>query len=195
VGTTNINSGFATLQHTFSKLWSASVSGGVSETHTRGTITEPVTFLLDQQLVTGYLTGPYNHSTLSPSFQGNVTRNLRHSFLTITAGQGVNAGNGTLLTSRNQFAGVTYSITHKLTNFSFGGGYTRLTSLANTVSDRYSSANVSVSYGFNIVRYLSGNLRYDFTHYDTLYNLRAVNDNRITFGISFSSKSVPLTLF
>jgi hypothetical protein len=194
-GNTSIDSGFLTLQHTFPAHWFISLSGGVSHSHTKGIISESVTILLDQQLVTGFIVGPYNSTTYSPSFQGSITKNIRHSFLSLSGGQGVNAGNGTLLTSKNQYVGATFSQVHHLSNFSFSGGYSRLTSLANTVSVRYTSATASVSYGFPIVRYLSGNIRYDFTHYADLYNLRGVNDNRITLGLSFSSKSIPLTLF
>ena len=194
-GTTNIDSGFLTLQHTFSDHWFASVSGGVSRSHAKGVISEPVTFLLGQQLVTGYIVGPYNRTSLSPNYQGSLTRNIRHAFITVSGGQGVNAGNGTLFTSKNQYGGVTYSATHRLTNFSFGGNYSRLTSLSNTTSLRYTSATASASYGFPIFHYVSGNLRYDFIHYDNLYGLAGVNENRVSLGISFSSKSIPLTLF
>jgi hypothetical protein len=194
-GTSSIDSGFLTLQHTFSGHWFASVSAGVSRSHSQGIITFPVTLVLDQQLVSGYVTGPYNHTTLSPSFQASVTRNIRHAYFSVSGGQGINAGNGTLLASKNQFIGSTFSLSHRLTNFSFGGGYSKLISVANTVSENYTSATASVSYGFPIVHYLSGNLRYDFTHYADLYSLHGVNDNRISLGLSFSSKSVPLTLF
>jgi len=195
IGNTSIDSGFLDLQHTFSNHWFGSISGGVSRSHAQGIITEPVTLLLGQQLITGFITGPYNHTTLSPSFQGSLTRNIRHAFLSLNGGQGVNAGNGTFLTSKNQYGGVTFSVSRRLTNFSFGGGYSRLSSLSNTVSERFTSATASASYGFPIFHYVSGNLRYDFTHYSDLYSLRGVNDNRITLGLSFSSKSIPLTLF
>lgn len=195
VGTTDVDSGFLTFQYAFSRHWSTSLSAGASRAHTKGIISVPVTILLDQQLVNGYITGPYNHTTISPSYQGSITRNLHRSYLSLTGGQGINAGNGTILASKNLFGSATFSVTHHLSNFSFSGGYSRLTSISNTVSDRYSSASASVSYGFNIVRYLSGNVRYDFTHYDGLYYLRGVNESRITLGLSFSSKSIPLTLF
>jgi hypothetical protein len=78
---------------------------------------------------------------------------------------------------------------------SFGGAFTRLTSVANTVSSQYSTATASASYGFNIVRYVNGNVRYDFIHYDNLYSLNGLNESRFSFGFSFDSKSVPLTLF
>ncbi len=194
-GTTSIDSGFLTLQHTFPAHWFLSLSGGVSHSHTQGIITEPVTLVLDQQLVMGYITGPYDSKTYSPSFQGSLTKNIHHSFFSVNGGQGVNAGNGTFLTSKNQYVGATFSQVHHLSNLSFGGGYSRLTSLANTVTERYTSATASVSYGFPIIHFISGNIRYDFTHYADLYTLHGVNDNRITLGLSFSSKSIPLTLF
>jgi hypothetical protein len=195
LGSTTIDGGFLTLSHLFPDHWTASVSAGISHSHSKGTITEPITLLLGQQLVTGFVTGPYDSSNNSPSFQLTVTRSLHHSLFSLNGGQGINAGNGTYLTAKDQYASATFSLTHRLTNFSFGGGYTRLESIANTVSSKYSSANISASYGWNLVRYVSANLRYDFLHYDNLYALRGVNESRFTFGLTFSSKSVPLTLF
>lgn len=195
LGTSTIDGGYLTLTHVFTSHWTASVSAGATHTHSKGIITEPVLLLLGQQLVSGYIVGPYDRSSNSPSFQLSITRNMRHSLFSLNGGQGVNAGNGTFLTSRNQYFGATYSLTHRLTNLSFGASYNRLSSIANTVTNQYSSANASVSYGFNIVRYVSANFRYDFIHYDNLYELAGVNENRFSFGLTFSSKSVPLTLF
>jgi hypothetical protein len=195
VGNTSIDSGYLTLTHLFPDHVTLSVSAGVSHADSKGTITEPVTLLLGQQLVTGFLTGPYHESTNAPSFQVSISRFVRHAMFSVTAGQGVNAGNGTFLTSKDQYANASYSMTRKLTNLSFGAGYTRLRSIANTVSNKYATGNISASYGFNLVRYVSANVRYDFIHYDGLYGLKAVNENRFTFGLNFSSKSIPLTLF
>ncbi len=195
VGSSQIDSGFLTLQHTFSRAWVVSLSGGVSRSHAQGIIEEPITILLGQQAVSGFIVGPYNRVSISPSFQGSLTYNRRHSLFSLTGGQGVNAGNGTFLTSRAQFVGGTYSITHKKQNLSFGGGYNRLESIANTVSIPYTTATLSASYGFNVVRYISADLRYDFIHYDSLYRLNGLNESRFTFGLNFSSKSIPMTLF
>ena len=121
VGQSEINTGYLTLQHTFPSHWIASVSAGASRSHTHGIITQPITLLLGQQLVSGFITGPYNHTSISPSYQGSLSHNLRHSYFSISAGQGVNAGNGTFLTSRNQYASAALSATHRLSNFSLGG--------------------------------------------------------------------------
>lgn len=195
LGTSVIDGGYLTVSHVFPSHWTASASFGETHSVSKGTITQPVSLLLGQQLVGGYITGPYNRSSNSPSFQVSVGRNLRHSLFSFGAGQGVNAGNGTYLTSKDQYANATYSHTRGSKNLSFGFTYTRLQSIANTVSQSYSSANASASYGFNVVRYVSANLRYDYIHYDNLYALSGVNESRFTFGLTFSSKSVPLTLF
>ena len=194
-GSTSIDGAFLTASHTFPQHWLVSVSAGVSHTHSQGTITQAITLLLGQQLVSGFLIGPYNRTYYAPSFQGTLSRNMHRSLFSISGGQGINAGNGTFLASKDQFVTATYSLTRHLTNFSFGGGYTRLTSVANTISSRYTTANASASYGFNVARYLSANIRYDFLHYDNLYQLQGLNESRFSVGFSFSSKSVPLTLF
>ena len=195
LGSSTIENGYLTLSHQFADHWTTSLSAGVSHSHSQGTITEPVLLLLGQQLVSGFVTGPYDRSNNSPSFQVTVGRSMRRSMFSVSGGQGINAGNGTFLTSRSQFVGATYSITRRLTNLSFGASYNRLSSIANTVNTTYSTANASASYGFNIVRYVSANLRFDFIHYDNLYQLQGINENRFTFGLTFSSKSIPLTLF
>jgi hypothetical protein len=194
-GSSTIDGGFLTLSHMFSGHWSANLSAGETHSHSQGTITLPVTLLLGQQLVSGYITGPYNRSANTPSFQLGVSHYLKRSSVSLTGGQGVNAGNGTYLTSKDQFVTLTLSFSHRLSNFGLGGSYFRLTSIANTVSNTYSSANFSASYGYTLKKYIALNFRYDFIHYDNFYALQGVNESRVSLGVSFSSKSVPLTLF
>ncbi len=45
------------------------------------------------------------------------------------------------------------------------------------------------------MRYLGANFRYDYVHYGNLNPYTGVSDNRLSFGFSFSSKSIPLTLY
>jgi hypothetical protein len=194
-GNSTIDSGYLTLSHMFTSRWTATASAGLSHSNTHGTITLPVTLLLDQQLVTGYVTGPYKRSYNTPSFQLGISHYLKRSSITLSAGQGVNGGNGTYLTSKDQFATLTFSASSRRSNFSLGGSYFRLTSIANTVSQTYSTANFSASYGYTLHKYLAINFRYDFLHYDNLYAFGGLNESRVSLGFSFSSKSVPLTLF
>ncbi len=194
-GDTTINGEYLTASHVFSGHWNASVSGGVSETHSKGIITVPILFLFRGVPVTGYVTGPYDRTNYAPTFQGTISRNLKRSLLSITGGQGINAGNGTYLASKDQFANGTLSFTRGHRNLSFGGGYTRLVSVASTISNAYSTATISGSYGFNVARYLSANVRYDFIHYADFYSLKGLNESRFSLGFSIDRKGIPLTLF
>lgn len=195
VGQTTLDGLSVTLTHQFQDHWQASLSVGADRSHTSGIITIPVAILFGQQIVTGYETGPYDRVSYTPSVQATVTRYLRHSSLSFSGGQGVLPGNGTFLTSRDQFANATYSYSTRRSNISGGGGYFRLESIANNVSQSYSTANLSVSYGYTLRRYLSANVRYDYIHYGGLFSYGSLNESRFSFGLSLSSKSIPMTLF
>jgi hypothetical protein len=194
-GTSSIDGGSLSLSHRFPDHWQLDLSGGINRSHSKGIIVIPVTLIFNGETVTGYEVGPYNHSTFTPSFQGVLTRSFRRSSFAVSAGQGIAPGNGTYLGSRSQFANAVYSISSRKSNFGFGASFIRLSSIANSVSESYSTFDASASYGINLARYVSANLRYDFLHYDGFFGYSELNESRITFGLSLSSKSVPLTLF
>ncbi len=195
-GTSNIDSGLLTLSHRFPDHWQLDLSAGINRVHSQGDITIPVSFILNGQTVAGYLTGPYSRSVYSPAFQGVLSRVYRHSSLSISGGQTIGPGNGTYLGSRSQFANALYSVsTVHRSSIGFGGTYIRLSSVSNTVSQAYSTYDLSANYGINLIRYLNANFRYDFVHYDGFFGYGSLNESRATFGLSLSSKSIPLTLF
>lgn len=194
-GQTTIDGYSLTVSHTFRDHWLATINAGVSRVHSSGTITVPLAALFGGQLVNGFVTGPYDRVSLTPSFQGSLTRGWRHASASVSAGQGILPGNGTFLTSRNQFLNGVYSYSTRRSNISFGGGYFRLESISNTVSQSYSSGTMTVSYGYTIRPHLAANLRYDYIHYGGLGTFTTINESRFSFGLSLSSKSIPLTLF
>ncbi len=194
-GTSTIDGESLTLSHQFPQHWQIDLSGGVNRSHSAGTISIPVLLNLNGQPVVGYYTGPYSRTVYSPAFQGVLTHSFRHSSLSAAGGQSILAGNGLYLTSRNQFGNVSFSYSTRHTNLSFGGNYTRLQSVSNTVSQAYSYSGASAAYGVNLVRYISANFRYDLIHYDGLFAYSSITEHRVSFGLSLSSKSVPLTLF
>ena len=194
-GSSTLDAGTVTLSHNFSGHWQASVTGGINRTHTSGIITVPVSTILGQQTVNGYVTGPYDNVTLVPSFQGSLTHYLRRSAFSVSGGQGVTPGNGVFLTSRTQFLSSTYSYSRRRSNFSLGASYNRLSSIANSISQTYSSGNISASYSYVLRRHLSADFRYDLISYGGLLNYGGVTEHRLTAGLSLSSKSIPLTLF
>jgi len=194
-GSSSIDTGSLTLSHIFPQHWQIDLSGGVNRSHSEGTILVPISLIFNGQLVSGYQIGQYNRTLYSPAFQGVLTRAFRRSSISVSGGQSVMGGNGTYLTSRDQFASGTFSYSTHRSNLSLGGSFTRLSSVANNVSQTYSYYGASAGYGLNLFRYVSANLRYDLIHYDGLFTFAGITESRVSFGLSLSTKSVPLTLF
>ncbi len=194
-GQSSVDSFSGTISRALPNRWNVFAYGGVSRTTTSGIASIPVTLLIQGQAVGGYYIGPYKNTSEIPSFGGTLSRTFHRSLLSISAGQGVSAGNGYFLSSRSDYVTGTFSYSMRGSNISAGGTYTRLSSIANTVTSTYKSAGLSISYSRNLVRYVGANLRYDYFNYSSLAPLGGISDSRISFGFNFSSKSIPLTLY
>jgi hypothetical protein len=195
-GQATIDGAYLNFSHQFPQFWTVNLDAGVSRSNSSGFIRTPVNVILNGQEVTGYVVGPYKLDKLTPSVSGSVSRRIRRMVATASVGQGVNPGNGVYLASRNQFIAGTLSYTpNTRSNISASGGWFHLTSLANTVSSSYSTGSFGVSYGYTLTNHLSANARYDYFRYGGLYAFAGTSDNRLSFGITFSSRSIPLTLY
>ncbi len=194
-GQADIDGGYFNISHRFGETWTANVSVGITRSDSSGIISVPVSVILNGQQVTGYAVGPYSLTRTTPSFQGSVSRQYRRVIITGSAGQVVSPGNGIYLASRNQFVSGSASYSLRRSNISASGGYFHLTSLANAISTGYSTGSFGASYGYTLTRHIAANFRYDYYRYGNVYSYRGVGDNRLSFGLSFSSKSIPLTLY
>jgi hypothetical protein len=195
-GTANADSVAATISHTFLTHWSASFSGGFTRTNVTGVVALPVTFIVgNNEAVGGYILGRYDTTSSFPSFNVNVSRSFRHMQASVNAGEGLAPGNGFYLTSRAYYLNGVVSRSYKRQNFSAGGSYYRIASVANSVSTNFTSAGFSASYGYMLVKHVGTYLRYDYYHYGNLPPSPGVNDNRFSFGFNFSSRSIPITLY
>ncbi len=195
-GTSSIDAGSLTLSHRFPDHWQIDLSAGVNHSHSVGTAEIPVSFVFQGETLVGYYLGPYSRTLYSPAFQGVLSHSFRRSSLSVSGGQSIMAGNGLYLASKDQFANGSFSYSTRHSNFSLGANYTRLNSVANTVTQAYSYYGASAAYGINLVRYVSANFRYDLIHYDEAFSLiSSITEQRVPFGLSLSTKSVPLTLF
>jgi hypothetical protein len=194
-GQAQIDGGYFNASHEFARLWTVSGSVGVSRADSNGFIRVPVSIILNGQQVTGIAVGPYHRTTVTPSFQGSISRRLRQVLITGTAGQVVSPGNGVYLASNNRFFAASASYSMRRSNISASGGYFHLTSLANAISQSYATTSFGASYGYTLARHLGAVVRYDYYKYGNLYNYGAAGDNRISFGVSFTSGSIPLTLY
>jgi hypothetical protein len=184
------------FSHQFNNHWNVSLFGGGARSFATGTIALPVNFLVGNEAVGGYVLGQYKQTAYLPSFSASVSHSYRRSVLSASAGEGIaSSGNGYFLASRSIYFNGVYSYSMRNQNISAGASVYRLSSVANAVSSSYSSVAFSASYGRTLIRFVGMFLRYDYAHYGALQPYAGIADNRFTFGFSFSSQTVPLTLF
>lgn len=199
-GTTNVDSASLTYSHLFSGHWQLDLSGGINRSNSSGIALTPVVINILGIPVEAICECPYNRSVLSPAYQGVLTHFFHSSSFSVSGGQSILAGNGLYLASRDQFVNGSYSYSTRRSNLGFGGNYSRLSSVSTAaLGQTYAYYGASAFYGINLVRYISANLRYDLLHYNNIFHLangdNGYTENRVSFGISVSSRSVPLTLF
>jgi hypothetical protein len=194
-GETLVDAVYGSVTYQFPEHWTVSASGGLSHTDVSGTVAIPVSLVVNGQGVGGYVLGNYDQKSNLPSFNGSVSKGWRRSGFSIGAGQGVISGNGFFLAARNQYVGGSYSYSWRRANLSAGGNYYRLKSVANQVSSIFENTSFGASYGYQLYRHVGTTFRYDFVRYSNLAPYPSVSDNRLSFGISFSTKRIPLTLY
>jgi hypothetical protein len=184
------------LSHTFSRHWYVSAFGGGARTNANGTAQIPVIVQVGNQTITGYIFQPYHQIAFIPSFSGSISHTYRRSTFAVSGGEGIaGSGNGYFIASRNIYLNGFYSYSWHGQNIGVGGSIYRLSSVANSVSSSYSSAIFSASYGRMLIRHVGFFARYDYNHYGEVQSLAGVSDNRFAFGVNFSSRSIPMTLF
>lgn len=194
-GDSRLNSITGSVFHQFANHWFLTVTGGVTHSHISGFIAIPVSALTGDVGANGYVIGQYNTSSNFPAFSGTVTRVYRRFQVSASGGQSIISGNGFYLASRNQFLNGTYSKSWRRSNISVGGNWYRLKSAANTIAYTYSAGGLGASYGYQLMRHVGSHFRYDYIRYGNLAPYSAIVDNRLSFGLTFSSQSIPVTLY
>lgn len=195
-GQATIDGGYFNLSHQFAQFWTVTFDAGLSRSDSSGVIRTPVIAVVNGQEIPAYIVGPYHLDKITPSLQGSISRRIRRTVATASAGQGVNPGNGVYLASRNRFitGSVSYTPSSR-SNISASGGWYHLTSLTHEITNSYSTGSFGASYGYTLTRHLAAHVRYDYFRYGGLSTYSGTADNRFTFGVVFSSKGVPLTLY
>jgi hypothetical protein len=196
-GTSHVNGASASVTHIFGRGWTARFSAGVSHVDTAGIYRVPV--LIDNgsgQLVPGFVLVPYNTTKFIPTFGASLLHRFRILNVSVNALHGVNPGNGTFLTSSNTavngYASRAFGRTAILTA---AASFSHLTSIAEGVGQSYSQTNITAFYSRVLFSHISGYASYSLIRYSSVTNFSASTDNRFIFGLSFSLRNVPFTLF
>ena len=194
-GGSDVDSVFLTATHELASRWTVSGSGGFSRTASSGVEQVPLNVQIGQQIVTVVATGKYAQTSYLPYYQGIVTHSLKHDSVSLSGGQAVSPGNGLLLAART--LGINGFWVHNLrrSNLTFAGYYSRLTSVTSAASQAATTRGVGVSYSYNLIHHVGLTGRYDYLNYSSFASYGGRADNRLTFGVYFTSKDIPLGLF
>ncbi len=190
-GDSNVDVVYLTLGHDFASHWTVSASGGISRADSNGTYRIPISLPGFAQPV--YLVGPYHEVLNSPYYQATATRLMRFFTFSASGGETVGPGNGFFLASKVEYVGGYFNYRMRRANLSGSAYVSRLSSASAVVSGHEVTTDVGAAYAYNLVRHVGLNLRYDYIKYSTLGLLQTPSDNRISFGVFFTSKDVPLT--
>ena len=195
-GSSTVDGFFGTLSHRFGQTWLAHVSAGASRVSTAGEYRIPVSIVVDGQTITGIEIIPYNIQTVIPTVQAGLDKHLRAFDFGANFSHGVSAGNGSYLTSTNtSYLGHLSRNFGRVSSLTVSGGHAQLSSVAKAVQQGYSQDTFTAYYSRLVYSHVSAYGGYSFYRYGGLLGFGARNDNRFVFGISFSTKNVPLTLF
>ncbi len=190
-GNSTVDSVFLTLGHDFASHWSVSASGGITRASSSGTFTIPI--IISPTSSPLLLTGHYNTTNFMPYYQGTVTRVLRHASIIASGGETVGPGNGYYLASRVLNINGIFNYSLRRANLSASGYLSRLSSASNGIAGSEITSGIGAAYAYNLIRHLGLNARYDYIKYSVTGNLNVPSDNRISFGVYFTSKDVPLS--
>lgn len=134
--------------------------------------------------------------TFIPLYEASLIRRFQRSSLALSYSQGFGPGNGVYLASRQTSSTASYSYTglKKLT-FALNGGYSRLTSLGQTLGT-YSGEFAGAGSTYSLRSYAHLELRYDYRHYTTGGDLGyKQNAQRVSLGLAFSPSPRPLPIW
>jgi hypothetical protein len=190
-GSSSVDSFYLTLAHDFASHWTVSVAGGLTQATSSGSYRIPFYTSVNQPPI--YVVGQYNQSNLLPYFQATATRNVRHTTVGLSGGEAVGPGNGFYLASRVLNVNGYWRYEMRRSSLSATGYFSRLSSVANAVQGNEFTVGLGGGYAYNLIRHLGLNVRYDYIQYSTAGTFHVPVDNRISIGVYFTSKDVPLS--
>jgi hypothetical protein len=183
-GSSDIGSASGAWTHVFNPYWSAGASAGVARVSASGTASLDFSGIPSDE----FQTGRFSRTTTAPLYSGFVSRNFKHSTVTFTGGESIIGGNGIYLTSKNVYgtANVALQLSRRL-RVGGAGGVNRLSSVANATSG-YTSATFSINAAYQISERCFLNFTYSGWQYPKFGDLDRTYANRLSAGVTFTSK-------
>jgi len=192
-GESDINGYGGIWARQLSRLWTASVTGGIYQAEVQGLQAVAVDPTIAALLgVTSSVQTFYQKRTF-PQAAVSLSRRFQHASLTFNYSRGVSPGNGVYLTSRQETAnaGFSYQASRKW-SYSVNAGYTRLNGIAQNLSP-YSGFNGDTSLTYSITHPIQIVAAYQARRLEVIDASFRRTSSRATIGISFSPGDVPLS--
>jgi hypothetical protein len=190
-GNSDIGSISGSYSHMFNPYWSAGASVGVSRVVASGIASLAFGGVPNSE----FQQGRFSQKTTTPTFGANLNRNFKHSTLSLTAGQSIIGGNGIYLTSKNVYgtANLSIQLSPRL-RLGAVGGVNRLSSVANTASG-YTSVMFGANAAYQLTERCFLNFAYQGWQYPKFGDLQRTYANRVSAGVTFTSKPYPISGF
>jgi hypothetical protein len=194
-GTARTASTYLTLSHALPSHWTLGASAGATHADDDGSYPIPIYLKSGNSIIPFVYVGHYATSANLPYFSGSASRNWHHSLASFRGGESVTPGNGVFLTSRTLGISGVFSYGTRRSNISASGSFSRLTSAANAATTTYRAIDFGGGYSYNLIRHLGANTRYDHVTTEFVGSSASGTDNRLSIGLYFTSKDIPLAIF
>ena len=196
-GASDIHSAYLRAKYRVNRDWSATGSVQVYRIESLGATVVPLSPEIAALFGRTAALEAFYRVSNSPGFRASAEYNRKQVFLSFSGEESVAPGNGIFLTSRQTSANASMSYTaEKIWNFGFNMGYTRYSSLTRTLSPYQ-----AILAGAGVTRKMpwfgsSIFARFDARRFEQS-SLSTVNRGgyRASFGIGFSPRAVPLSLW
>ena len=179
----------------FGRYWQLSVSGQVVRLESLGLARVELDPIVASLL--GQTSGveAFYRLNFIPAFSASVSRGMRRSNLSFSASKGITPGNGLFLTSQQTSYGGSYTYSGiRHWSLQASGGYSELSSLTRTAG-KYKGVSAGFGATRDIFRTIHFTSRWDFRDQLIQTSSFTRSGSRVSVGLAWSSRSLPLAIW
>ena len=191
-GESDINMFSGILGTQFGRYWTFAAKAGAYQAEVQGLQQVSVDPQIAALLGVYTTVQTFYKKSIFPTWDLSLTRRFQRASLSFGYADGVSAGNGVYLTSRQESANGTFSyIATTKWSFSASSGYTHLRGIAQGLQP-YTMINGGGGITYALTKPIHIIARYDARHQEIVEGVFKGTSYRATLGISFSPGDVPL---
>ncbi len=191
-GQSDINSFTGIWATQLGRSWTVSMQGGAYQAEVEGLRQVAVDPVIAALLGVSSAVQTFYQKSIFPQWNITLDRHFQHADLSFLYNQGVSAGNGVYLTSREDdgTAAFSYASTRKW-SVNVRGGYTRLSGIGQGIQP-YSGFNGGAGATYALTNPIHLIAEYDARRQEIVDAAFRQTSYRVSFGIAFSPGDIPL---